>query len=290
MNRSFKFVTPAVVAALSFAIAVPAASAAPDPAVATGFEQPFLGTPRYANVSASFSVKPADLNVALGKKATARIAARIGLDKEDAFTPEQFKKFVAGKGVGGDKASAKLVDQSVRILTNTVGRPLVSTINGKKVKTVLASYGLIVNKNGLLESPANSSAPTRQVNVVIEPGGYLSQWCKANGASKSYKALYESAFTREAVYGNKAQQQTDPAELVPNTLNGKSYTVGMSMAPSIWIVNFALIYMLNPKLAAKMPAYWTPIPTEVAAAIAASPTGQVQWTEYEQYFPAATKG
>ena len=33
------------------------------------------------------------------------------------------------------------------------------------------------------------------------------------------------------------------------------------MAPSIWIINFALIYTLNPSLAAKMPVRWTPIPS-----------------------------
>jgi hypothetical protein len=30
--------------------------------------------------------------------------------------------------------------------------------------------------------------------------------------------------------------------------------VGMSMGPALWIVNFALIYTLNPSLAAEMPA------------------------------------
>lgn len=54
----------------------------------------------------------------------------------------------------------------------------------------------------------------------------------------------------------------------------------MSMAPPLWLVNFSLIYTLNPKLAAKMPAHWTPIPADVALAIAESPTGQVPYGEY----------
>jgi hypothetical protein len=59
----------------------------------------------------------------------------------------------------------------------------------------------------------------------------------------------------------------------------------MSMAPSIWIVNFALIYTLNPSLAAKMRAWWTPIPANVSLAIASSyPTGQVPYGEYESSF------
>jgi hypothetical protein len=58
------------------------------------------------------------------------------------------------------------------------------------------------------------------------------------------------------------------------------------MAPSIWIVNFALIYTLNPSLVAKMPASWTPIPANVSLAIASSyPTGQVPYSAYESSFP-----
>ncbi len=55
------------------------------------------------------------------------------------------------------------------------------------------------------------------------------------------------------------------------------------MAPSIWIVNFALIYVLNPTLAASMPARWTPIPDAVATALHWSPTGQVPYSDYASY-------
>ena len=207
-------------------------------------------------------------------------AAAIGLDKSDAFSPRQYRLFVTGKGKGGQAAPAKLVDQSVRILTNTRNRPLWSNVNGVLTPTVLASYGLMVNEQGLLESPANTTAPTRQVNAVIEPGGYLGTWCRANGATDSLRALYRSAYTSEAVFGNAAQQGAGAAQLVPNQKGAVSSTVGMSMAPSIWVVNFALIYVLSPTLAARMPARWTPIPPAVASAIAASPSGQVPYSEY----------
>jgi hypothetical protein len=59
----------------------------------------------------------------------------------------------------------------------------------------------------------------------------------------------------------------------------------MAMAPSIWIVNFLLIYALNPRAAANMPAYWAALPPEVAAAITDSPTGQVPYSEVKGYFP-----
>ena len=52
------------------------------------------------------------------------------------------------------------------------------------------------------------------------------------------------------------------------------------MVPSIWLVNFALLYILNPSVAASMPAAWAPIPSNVADAILASPTGQVPYSDY----------
>lgn len=58
----------------------------------------------------------------------------------------------------------------------------------------------------------------------------------------------------------------------------------MSMAPPLWIVNFALLYILNPSLAAAMPAHWAPIPSAVADAIQSSPTGQVPFRDYASYF------
>jgi hypothetical protein len=97
--------------------------------------------------------------------------------------------------------------------------------------------------------------------------------------------LYGSAYTSEAVYGNKAQQQSGVAQLAPNQKGATSSIVGMSMVPAIWNVNFALIYTLKPSLAAKMPARWTPIPANVAQAITASPTGQVPFSDFQSSFP-----
>ena len=99
---------------------------------------------------------------------------------------------------------------------------------------------------------------------------------RANGATRSLVMLYRSPYPVEAAYGFVAQQQSGAAQLVTNTKGGVSAQVGMSMAPALWLVNFILIYILNPALAAHMPAYWTPIPAAVADAILASPTGQRQ--------------
>ena len=254
-------------------------------AAATGFAQPYAGTPKYEAYAPTEATSERQVNRPLGSKAADRIARKLGLDRRHAFTAKQYKLFVSGKGAGGELAPAKLVDASVRILTNTTGTPLYANVGGKVTPIVLGSYGLMVNTAGMLESPANKDAPTRLVNEVIEPGGYMPRWCRHNGARASLRMLYRSAYTSEAVYGNKSQQQSEVAQLVPNQKGAASSIVGMSMAPSIWIVNFALIYTLNPSLAAKMPARWTPIPADVASAIAASPAGQVPFSQYESSFP-----
>ena len=256
--------------------AVPAASP-------TGFTQPFAGAPQYEHLAPEVA-RRGQLNQPIGQRVAGEIARRLGLSKADAFTRKQYVEFITGRGVGGNPADAKLIDESVRIFTNTIGRPLLSEVNGHITRSVLASYGLFVNTSGLLESLANQDAPTRQANAVIAPGGYLGTWCKANGCTASLEALYKSAYTVEVVHGIASQQISGVAQLVTNTKRGVSRTVGMSMAPSIWLVNFALIYTLNPAVTAYMPAYWAPIPATVADAILASQTGQVPYSEYAPAF------
>jgi len=246
----------------------------------TGFAEPYAGAPRLEHLGPTEATRSAQLNTPLGQVAAAAIAQGLGLRPDDVFTPAQYREFISGGGRRGDPAAAQLVDQSVAILTNTIGRPLISTVNGVKTPTVLASYGLFVTRDGTLESPANDSAPTRLVNNVIMPGGYLGKWCRANGASASLRALYRSGYTIETVFGYVAQLQSEYAELAPNALGGTSTQVGLSMAPPLWLVNFALIYTLNPALAADMPAYWTPIPSDLVTALQASSNGQVPYSQF----------
>ncbi len=285
VNRRRTVATVIALAALSVPSLAVSQGVAQAAAPATGFAQPYAGTPKYENYAPAQATSVRQVDRPLGSKAADWIARKLGLNKRDAFTAKQYKLFVSGKGVGGELTAAKLVDASVRILTNTTGNPLYANIDGKVTPIVLGSYGLMVNTAGMLESPANKDAPTREVNEVIEPGGYMPRWCRHNRARASLRMLYRSAYTSEAVYGNKSQQQSEVAQLVPNQKGAARSIVGMSMAPSIWIVNFALIYTLNPSMAAKMPARWTPIPTNVAQAIAASPTGQVPFSEYKSSFP-----
>ena len=250
----------------------------------TGFTEPFSGTPQYEYLAPTELHGSGQLNRPIGQHVADEIATSLGLSKADAFTHRQFLEFVTGGGIGGNRAAAKLVDESVRVFTNTIGRPLFSNVNGHIEPSVLASYGLFVNTSGLLESPANADAPTRQVNALLVPGGYMATWCRANGAQASLATLYKSAYTSEVLYGNEAQQSSGAAQLATNDKGGVSTEVGMSMAPALWLVNFALIYTLNPALAADMPSKWAPIPSTVAEAILASPTGQVPYSDYASYF------
>ncbi|HKD34622.1 MAG TPA: hypothetical protein VKB73_14350 [Gaiellaceae bacterium] len=96
--------------------------------------------------------------------------------------------------------------------------------------------------------------------------------------------LRRSAYGSDIGYGNRSQQQAGFDQLVPNQKGRVGTIVGMSMAPCIWIVNFAAVYTLNPKLAAYMPARWTPIPANVALAIVRNPNGQVPYSKYESSF------
>ena len=64
------------------------------------------------------------------RTAADRIAHELGLNQRHAFTTKQYRLFITGQGVGGKLAAAKLVDASVRILTNTTGTPLFAKVNG----------------------------------------------------------------------------------------------------------------------------------------------------------------
>jgi len=260
------------------------AGAGTRPGTNTGFTSPFSGTPQYERLAPTEITNPGQLNQPIGQRAADRIAVQLGLTRSDSFTTQQYLEFISGKGAGGKPDKAELVDASALILTNTVGRPLYSNVDGHLTPSVLASYGLFVTTSGLLESPAQADAPTRLVNKVIMPTGYMGTWCRANGATASLVALYKSAYTLETLYGFAAQRQSAPAQLIANKKEGVTAEVGMSMGPALWLVNFLLLYMLNPTLAAEMPANWAPIPPTVANAILASPTGQVPYSEYASFF------
>jgi hypothetical protein len=275
-----------LLAAGALSLGALAAASSASASSATGFASPSSGTPRVERFSAPRASSDAQVNVPLGRKAADRIALGIGLDPSKVLTPRQRALLMSGKGVGGQRGPAKLIDASMRILTNTWGRPLVSNCDGVRTPTVLGSYGLTVNRNCMLSSSAQESMPTRKVNEVLMPGGYMGKWMRANGARAALANLYASAYTREAYLGYKSQQISGMAQLVPNQRGTNTpETTAMPMAPSIYIANFALIYILNPNFAAKMPAYWTAMPTELATALRNSPTGQVPYQQFRSMLP-----
>jgi len=258
------------------------------PIARQGFVGAAAGAQRLAQYAPTQVTSPVQLNQPIGQEKADEIARALGLDKSKCFTEEQYLKFISGQGVNGsgDPQQAALVDESVNLLTNSAVNPLHREINGTPTQIVLGSYGLAVSKDGVwLDSLANSAEPTRRVNEVIAPGGYMDTWAAANGATASLEMLRKSAYTVQLPYGIVAQHEGGAAELDLYRNGFKSAAVGLSMTPPLWEVNFCLIYMLNPKLAANMPAQWNPIPAEVATALLKGPSGRVRFSDFASYFP-----
>jgi hypothetical protein len=266
------------------------------------FGLPYDGALRYEKCAPQRLTKTKlQLNQPLGAVLADKVARCLDLDKSLVFTSKQYREFITGGGNGGDKSEAETMDASVKILTNTIGNPyFVKNSRGRVEPVVLASYGLYVQRvvkdtpdstpykiTPLLMSPANASAPPLKFNQEIGPDGYFAKWCHRNGATKSLKMLRRSAYTSEVAWSLKAQHETGVDELATFPKTGEM--VGMSMVPALWNINFTLIYTLNPKLAAKMPGFWAPIPTAVASAIVASPNGQVLYSDYAKYLQAGVK-
>ena len=275
----------------------PQAASAPGQGAPYGWYPTNAGDPRYEKYGPRELTNQRRLNEPIGEVAAERIARGLGLDKTKVFSKAQFIKFVTGKGNRPmppspfDKICPELAVKSIRILTNTIGNPLVyKDADGNAIATVMGSYGLMVDEAGMLQSPANLAAATRQVNICLIPGGYLDRWAQANGATTSIEMLQNSAYASELPYGNQSQQEAPAAQLVINQKPSRGATVGMSMPPALWNINFSLIYTLNPKLAANMPARWAPIREPVADALNTATdangnlTGQVPFDDYRSYF------
>src|SRR5438094_9460827 len=56
-----------------------------------------------------------------------------------------------------------------------------------------------------------------------------------------------------------------------------------SVTTDVYLVNFLLLYMANPDLAAYMPAYRAPIPQPLVDCLDQNPMG-CPWADYRQYF------
>jgi hypothetical protein len=234
-----------------------------------GFSAGAAGVKEWEKYAPTQVTSSSQLNQPLGQARADEIATYLKLEKSLCLTSEQYATFVSGNSMDGsaNAAYARLIIASVASFTNSKANPCICDINGQRTEIVLGSYGLTVNAYGLLESLANVNAPTRQVNEVLQPGGYLAEWAKANDAEQTQKMLDESHYTRQLPHGIAAQHEGTGAGLALYLNGAESAVVGLSMVPSLWEINFCLIYALNPTLAAGMPAYWTPIPPNVVEAL-----------------------
>ena len=310
-RRTKLLVATAASALLLAPIGLAQSAAVAAPIGDSGFAKPYSGPARYLPYAPTQATNARQVNQPLGRERADQIAKDLGFDTTKVFSKKQYRDFINARGYRGISTKAEAVEAaklsrlSVSYLTNTTANPIYRMIDGKRTEVLIGSYGLIVNKNGMLESPANPTSPVRQINWVLAPQavcdfpnavppegipcGYMGDWMRKNGAKDTLAALYRSAYTPEVPYGSKSQTSQDPWVLAPNRKGTTRTHVGMAMAPSIWIVNFLLIYALNPDEAAKMPAYWEPVPAEVAKAIRATPkdsptAGQVPYSDYMEYF------
>ena len=310
----------ATVAALALLVAggVMSASAAPI-STDTGFNETNAGVVKYQPYAPTEATRARQVNAPLTQKEADRLARIFGFDKDKAFTKKQYAAFVSGKGrpAGYTKAEARKAAQltrlSVEYLTNTTGNTYTRIIDGEEVTVNLGSFGLIVDKDGMLRVPANcpdpsspdfsDCSPVRQINWVLAPDaicdnpdlaksppagvpcGYMGAWMRNNKARGTLKELYGSAYAREIPYASQSQDDAGIPQLIyVQRPDGSTAAVGVPVAPAMWILNYLLVYALDPEVARFFPAYWEPIPEEVVTAIEESENGQVAYADFMELF------
>ena len=251
-----------------------------------GFSEPYCGEKEWEKYTPTpIDASSPKLHEGIGRERADELAKIFGIEKRKCLSSMKFLQLISGSGVGGNMTETLILNQATNWFINSKDNPIICNINGVPTPIVLGSYGLMVNEDGKLQSLAQDSSPCRKANELLAPGGYLPTWFKANGAEDSMIMFWASKALRDGViYGSISQIIAEKnAELVEYKSGASSAYVGMSMIPPIWIVNFIAVYVLDPELAALMPAYWTPIPTPVKEALIASPTGQVNYDDFKQY-------
>ena len=76
---------------------------------------------------------------------------------------------------------------------------------------------------------------------------------------------------------------------VSESHQGATEFYGPPISPAIYLVNFLLLYMVNPRVAANMPAYKAPIPKAVVACLEQNPGG-CPYVALEHLFKKQTSG
>ena len=251
-----------------------------------GFSEPYCGEKEWEKYTPTpIDASSPKLHEGIGRARADELAKIFGIEKRKCLSSMKFLKLISGSGVGGNMTETLILNQATNWFINSKDNPIICNIDGVPTPIVLGSYGLMVNEDGKLQSLAQDSSPCRKANELLAPGGYLTTWFKANGAEDSMIMFWASKALRDGViYGSISQIIAERnAELVEYKSGSSSAYVGMSMIPPIWIVNFIAVYVLDPELAALMPAYWTPIPKEVKQALMASEEGQVDYKDFKQY-------
>jgi hypothetical protein len=114
-RRRAKFTTAVGLAGVSLfflmGLQLAVAGAVTQATIGTGFTKPFSGKRQYEQFAPAEITSAGQLNRRIGQRVADRIATKLGLRKAATFTERQYLAFVTGKGVGGNRADARLVDR-----------------------------------------------------------------------------------------------------------------------------------------------------------------------------------
>src|SRR5437868_3044814 len=76
---------------------------------------------------------------------------------------------------------------------------------------------------------------------------------------------------------------------VSQSVQGTTEFYGPPISPAVYLINFLLLYMVNPHVAANMPAYKAPIPRAVVACLEQNPSG-CPYAAFERLFEKQISG
>lgn len=241
------------------------------------------------------------INKPIGIKMAYHIAAKYGII-DSIFTKNEFYKFLYGSTPKNewkfDISREEVIKQTTQCLinlTNSIGGTINSTMLISPIINCgfdsitctniqpLSSYGLkYITKNNELYITTDCSVNQPCLNINSFLAGPLQQICHSSGClNKAHKLLNNPLFVRCAILSKKCQDNCISTGCMFKD-NGDYY--GVPTQFSMWIVNFALIFMLRPELAAYMPMYKTKIPDDVAIALIDSNGEGIRYEEYKHLF------
>jgi hypothetical protein len=199
VSRSRTSITAIAAGALSAASLLGSQVVAHAATPAAGFAQPYAGTPKYQQYAPTEGTGARQINRPLGSKAACR-SSKDSPCRSQVTTTTTAKdgankaSFAVMAATQGKKNLDVHVTQAFHLHEHVRQAPLRQR---QRQGDAHGAEQLRAVRQPCRDamSLANTSAPTRKVNVVLAPGGYLREWCRKNGAQDALRMLYQSAYT-----------------------------------------------------------------------------------------------